>query len=85
MMQNTENWLPQLPVAEPVVTEARSLSSKNFSLFAHQCCSQVLQKMTRSFALEGSVIVLNSEQRRGQRASPLSECARRLCRKPGKT
>ena len=28
--------------------------------------------MTRSFALEGSVISLNSEQRRGQWASPLS-------------
>ena len=32
--------------------------------------------MIRSFALEGSVTLLNSEQRRGEWASLLSACAR---------
>ena len=68
-MLKIDSWLP---VAEPVVTQARSLSSKHFSPFAHQCCSQVLQQMIRSFALEGSVTLLKSEQRRGQRARLLS-------------
>ena len=38
----------------------------------HQGYSQVLQQMIRGFALEGRVTLRNSEEPRGQWASPLS-------------